>query len=146
VSYDPAADPITLVALSKAIDKQLGKFAPEPGSHPIDRALTIKLFGTLQKDQPQWQQWKPDVPWPLLLTLLCQRAKFNRGDAKRLILDCTKAAIGFAGEAPDKPGFADRLRDAEDAIEEARESADKIPKSKAGATKWVGTCTIEKAD
>lgn len=142
--YDPTPDQPTLLAAGKAIEKTLGKFALEPGTHPIDATITLKLTGVIEKAGDQVIQAQPDLPLAAFLALLCRRAKLNREDAKNLIADCAQATFDLGGKFPETGGFPDRLRDAEDAIAAVRQ-ANKSEKSRAGAIKWLGTCSIEKA-
>lgn len=144
MAYDPTPDAPTLFAAVKAIEKQLGKESLQPGLHPIDAVFTMRLKGTIEKAEQQTYQAKAKFSYGVFLTLLCQRAKLNRSDAKRLIGECATAAIGFGEEIPDKPGFEDRVRDANEAIEAAIEAAPKTTQAKAGATKWLGQCSFEK--
>ena len=143
--YDPAPDVIGLFAASKAIDKLIGKEKLDAGSHLIDQQITLRLTGGLEKEKPLNFEQMASFAQGTFLALLCSRAKLSRADAKRLIGECAAAAIGFGDEIPTKAGFGDRIRDAEEAIAAAVEAAPKVPKQKAGATKWLGTCAIEKA-
>lgn len=142
--YDPKPADIVLLAATKAFEKSLKEFSLEPGNHPIDESFNVRITGVIEKAKDCDYEAKAVVSTPLLLTLLCKRAKLTRSDSKRLITECAKLAA-LAGEPLDTPGFADRLRDTEDAIDAAIAAAPKIAKSRAGATKWLGTCAIEKA-
>lgn len=143
--YDPKPADIVLLAAVKAFEKTLKDFSLKPGQHPIDESFHVQITGVIEKEKDCDYEGKAVVNMPLLITLLCKRAKLARSDSKKIIMECAKLAINLAGEPLDTPGFADRLRDAEDAINAAIAAAPKIPKSRAGATKWLGTCAIERA-
>lgn len=144
MSYDPAADAVLLTAALKAVAKKLGDARVEPGTHPVDCALTLRLTGALEKGPDGEYEARPPLPVALALALLCRRAKVSRADAKELIRQCALAALGHAGEEPDAQADRDRLRDAEEALESALGEY-KVLKTRAGATRWLGVATVEKA-
>ena len=86
------------------------------------------------------------MPWPLLVTLLCKRFRLAREEAKQLIGDCAAAALENGDRLLEAAGMVDRLRDAAEVLDEAREAAEKTPKTKAGAIKWLGSCSIALAN
>lgn len=139
---------IRLNAAAKAIDKQLkaldkaGDGTIEPGSYPIEDTIRVRLFGTLDKAAATEVEALPDVPWPTVLALLCARAKLGRGQAKDLIGQVVRAAIGLRGEAPDAQATQDRVVDAEAEIKAARES-NRQAKSRQGNLTYSGTIDVK---
>lgn len=143
MAYDPGVDPVLLTAALKAVGKQLGDQKLEPGTYPVDAAVTLRLTGVVKKLDDNEYEARREVPLALLLALLCKRAKLTRADAKEYIRQAAAAAFEHDGGEPEGQADRDRLRDAEEAVEEVRAQF-KVHKSRPGATTWNGIMVCEK--
>jgi hypothetical protein len=127
-----------LVALSKSLAKQTADLSLEPGLYRVDELLTIHVQGVVSKAADT--EFSPPVEVPLVELLACalEKCGADRKTARSAIeLALPVVLSGY------RPRNSDRIRDAEDAIDQfkATKKADQPKKARAGATK----CEVELA-
>ncbi len=140
--YEAQPEPLIVAAAVKGLAKLAADSAIEPGTHPVDATISVRLQGVIDKGHPT--EYTPTAEIPLLPTmaLLLQKAGVTRDHARALLFEAAAEALAAGDDVA--AAIGDRLRDAEDAIADVQKAARKLlpKKTRAGALRWNGVATV----